>query len=107
MVGRIIGMISCFLCAVPFLIISVYDKGSSTPINFWSGDNSLKEKIRNVSDYNREMAGLYKRCAAALGIAGAGCLLYPLLGIILLVLECTVGIYMVYKKYKRILNKYL
>ena len=36
MVGRIVGLISCVMCAIPFLIIAVYNKGSKEPINFWS-----------------------------------------------------------------------
>lgn len=56
MVGRIVGLVSCLLCAVPFLIISVYNKDSKEPINFWSGDTSLKNKVKNVQDYNKEMA---------------------------------------------------
>ena len=38
MVGKIIGLVSCLMCAFPFLIISVYNKDSREPINFWSGD---------------------------------------------------------------------
>lgn len=106
MVGRVIGLVSCLLCAIPFLIISMYDKDSNTPISFWAGDESLKKKIHNIADYNKEMAALYKRCAIAFLIAGLGCLIYLLLGIILIVLECTVGIFVVYKRYKKIFNKY-
>lgn len=106
MVGRIIGLIACLLCAVPFLIISVYDKGSSTPISFWSGDKSLMEKVHDIAGYNKEMADLYKKCAIAFGIAGVGCLIHLVIGITIILLECTVGIYLVYKKYKIILKKY-
>lgn len=106
MAGRIVGLITCLLCAVPFLIIAVFDRGSSTPISFWSGDKSLKEKVHNIADYNKEMADLYKKCAIAFGIAGAGWFIHFILGIIILLLECTVGIYFVYKKYKNILKKY-
>lgn len=70
MAGRIIGLISCLMCAVPFLIISLYNRNSSEPINFWSGDTSLKKKVKNVCDYNKEMSGLYKRCAIAFLVAG-------------------------------------
>ncbi len=106
MVGRIIGLISCLLCSVPFFIISTYDKDSREPITFWSGDESLKKKVINVSEYNKEMANLYKKCAIAFVIAGIGFLLVPAAGIILILLECTVGIYVVYKKYKDILGRY-
>ena len=52
MVGRIIGLVSCLMCAVPFLIISVYNKDSKEPISFWSGDTTLKSKVKNIMEYN-------------------------------------------------------
>lgn len=104
--GRIIGLAACLLCAVPFLIIALYDKDSSTPIVFWSGDESLAGKVRDITGYNKEMADLYKKCAYAFVIAGVACLIYLPLGIVLILLECSIGIYVVYRKYKNILQKY-
>ena len=72
MVGRIIGLISCLLCAVPFFIISIYNKKSEEPIHFWSGDTTLKSKVKNVFDYNKEMAMLYKKCALVFLMTGIG-----------------------------------
>lgn len=106
MVGRIIGLVSCFMCAVPFFIISVYDKDSKEPINFWSGDKTLKSKVTNVSEYNKEMAALYKKCAIAFLITGIGCMITLSVGVIMICLGCTLGIYLVYRSYKKILNQY-
>lgn len=60
MVGRIIGLVSCLMCAVPFLIISVYNKDSKEPISFWSGDTTLKSKVKNIMEYNYKMAAYTK-----------------------------------------------
>ena len=68
MIEGIIGLVSCLMCAVPFIIISVYNKDSREPISFWSGDTTLRTKVKNVSEYNKGMAKLYKRCAIALMI---------------------------------------
>ena len=106
MAERIIGLICCLLCAVPFLIISVYDKDSKEPIHFWSGDTSLKKKVKNVRDYNQGMAQLYKKCAIAFLITGVGFAISPILGIILICFDCTVGIYIVYRYYKKTLTAY-
>lgn len=106
MVGRIVGLVSCLMCAVPFFIISVYDKDSKEPINFWSGDTTLKSKVRNVTEYNNKMAALYKRCAIAFFISGIGFLILPFLGIIMVCFDCTLGIYLMYRNYKKILNLY-
>lgn len=106
MVGRIVGLISCVMCAIPFLIIAVYNKDSKEPINFWSGDTTLKGKVRNVKDYNREMALLYKKCSIAFLFAGIGFIAAPVIGVILICFDCTLGIYFFYKSYKRILSLY-
>lgn len=106
MAGRIIGLVSCLICAVPFLIISVYNKDSKEPINFWSGDTTLKSKVKNVTEYNNKMAVLYKRYAIAFIISGIGFVILPFLGVIMVCFDCTLGIYLMYRNYKKILNLY-
>lgn len=105
--GRIIGLVACVMCAFPFLIISVYNRDSKEPINFWSGDTSLRAKVKNVCDYNKEMALLYKKYAIAFLIAGAGFLVMTEIGAGMVCFNCTFGIYLVYRKYKKILKMYL
>ncbi len=106
MVGRIIALVSCLLCAIPFLIISKYEKDSRDPVPFWSGDTSLKAKVINVHEYNREMCSLYQKCGMAFLITGVSFLVSVTVGIILLGFDCTLGIYIVYRQYKKILSKY-
>lgn len=109
MVERMVGFISCLMCAIPFLIITKYDKNSKEPIGFWSGDKTyktLKSKVKNISKYNEEMAGLYGKCASAFLLAGVGCIILPFIGYALICFECTVGIYLVYRSYKKILGRY-
>lgn len=106
MLGRIIAFVSCFMCAIPFLIVSVYSKESREPINFWSGDTTLKEKVKNVSEYNKEMAALYKKCAIAFLLTGVSFVILPVVGVVLLCFDCTLGIYLMYREYKKILERY-
>ncbi|MBO5303098.1 MAG: hypothetical protein J6A92_03510 [Lachnospiraceae bacterium] len=106
MVGRIIALVSCIMCAVPFFIISTYGKDSFEPINFWSGDTTLKSKVKNIREYNENMAEMYKKCAVAFLFTGIGFVVVPILGIVMLCLDCTVGIFVVYRKYKKILSRY-
>ena len=106
MIGGIIGFVSCLMCAVPFVIISVYGKDSMDPINFWSGDTTLKAKVSNVADYNKEMAALYKKCAIAFLVTGVGFMMMTGLGMVMLAFDCTFGIYLAYRCYKKILGKY-
>ncbi len=106
MAGRIIGLISFIMCAIPFLVVATFDKNSKTPINFWAGDNTLKDKVKDIENYNKEMAALYKKCAIVLLLTGVIFVIFTVVGIILLMLECTVGIYVFYREYKKILGRY-
>ena len=100
LVGRIVALVCCLLCAFPFFVISVYNKDSSEPINFWSGDTSLKDKVKDVKGYNTEIAGLYKKCALFFLLTGILFVVFPIAGIGLLVFDCSVGIYLAYRFYK-------
>ena len=106
MLGRIIGLISCLMCAFPFLVIGVFNKDSKEPISFWSGDTTLKSKVKNVVEYNGKMAVLYKKCAIAFVISGVGWFISPVVGVIMICFDCTLGIWLVYKRYRKILDLY-
>ena len=106
MAGRIIGLVCFFLCSFPFFVISIYNKDSIEPINFWSGDTSLKDKVKDIKGYNTEMAGLYKKCAGCLLLTGILWVVFPIAGIVLSVFDCSVGIYLTYRVYKGILERY-
>ena len=106
MFGRIVGFISCLMCAVPFYIIAVYNKDSKEPINFWSGDTTLKSNVKNAVEYNKKMAILYKRCAIAFLISGIVFFASHFWGVIMICFDCTLGIYLVYRSYKSILDMY-
>ena len=106
MFGRIVGLISGLMCAFPFWIIGTFNKDSREPISFWSGDTSLRTKVTNVKDYNHEMAKLYRKWALAFLIMGLMFFAAPYLGMAVLVFNCTLGIYIVYRAYKKILGKY-
>ncbi len=102
----IVGLICCLLCAFPLFIIGYFNKNSREPITFWAGDNQLKTKVKDIQGYNKEMAKLYIKCALVFVVTGIICFLYLWAGIICLLLECTLGIYIVWKNYKNILLRY-
>ena len=106
MVGRIIGFFSCALCALAFWGIAASGKNQKTPISFWTGDTSLNGKILDVKAYNEKMAALYKKYACAYIASGVGFLIHPISGVVILCLSCTLGIYIVYRKYKKYVNEY-
>lgn len=106
MFGKIVGLISGLMCAFPFWIIGTYNKDSREPISFWSGDTSLRTKVTNVKEYNHEMAKLYRKCALAFVVMGLLLFVNTYLGMIVLVFNCTLGVYIVWRAYKKILGKY-
>ena len=106
MAGRIICAIAFFICAVPFWVIAKFGKDGKDPISFWSGDTSLKSKVKDVAAYNREMASLYNKYAWALFVAVPGAVAHPLAGVAIMGLDITIGIFLVYRAYKKILAKY-
>ena len=105
MAGKIVGLISClFMCG------SVFDhrdfrKKQQRTHHFLSGDKTLKSKVKDVIAYNLEMGMLYQKCAFAFMLSGICCLISLGFGIVMLVLDCTAGVYLMYRSYKRILER--
>lgn len=108
MFEKIISFFACLLCSLPFLIVSI-NKNSKEPIAFWScswGSKALKEKVKNIYDYNEEMKTLYKKYAISFFITGIICLINFKLGIVIISVNCTVGLFVLYEEYAKILKKY-
>lgn len=105
--GGIISFVSCLFCSFPFFIIAYFDKDSREPVGFWSGDKSLKEKVKDVWGYNQEMAKLYKRCGQVFLLTGVLCIIHMGVGTVCILLECTLGIYLVWRQYKKILSRHV
>lgn len=105
MAGRLISFICYMLCAIPFWVIAKYGKDSKDPMSFWTGDTSLKGKVKDVAAYNREMAKVYTIYGWAYFAAAVGGAIHPIVGVAILVLAL-VGIVFVYRAYKKILSKY-
>ena len=106
MVERIIGAVCCLLCAFLWYGISC-NRDSREPISFWSGgEEKLKATVKDVQAYNGEMARLYRKCSLAFVLSGVLFLLLPLLGGISLGLDCTVGLYLMWRAHKKVLGKY-
>ena len=106
MVGQVIGMICSILCGIPFLVIPRLDVFKNKPINFWSGDNSLNEKVKNIDKYNKEMGILYTLYGLVFIIGGVLFLFFPVVALIIIVSNSTLWIVVVYLIYKAILKKH-
>lgn len=102
----IVGLVCCVLCAFPLFVVGYYNKNSREPITFWAGDKSLKAKVKDVRGYNDEISKLYIKCAMAFLVTGIVCVVSFDVGIVCILLECTLGIYVVWKIYKSILFRH-
>ena len=89
-----------------FLSYRFYNRDGIEPVNFRSGDTSLKDKVKDVKGYNTEMSRLYKKGALFFLLIGTLFAVFPVIGAILLIFGCPVGIYLAYRVYKGILERY-
>lgn len=106
MISSIITFGAFLLCAIPFYIIALCEKNSTEPITFWTGDETLKSKVKNIPAYNLAMSRIYLVYAITLTL-GAVLSFITLIGsVIIICLDLTVGLYLLYRKYKKILSTY-
>ena len=105
MAGRIISFICYMLCAIPFWTIAKFGKDGKDPISFWSGDTSLKGKVKDVPAYNQEMATVYTIYGWAYFAAAIGGAIHPIAGVAIMALDL-IAIIFVHRAYKKILRKY-
>lgn len=87
-------------------VMGYYNRNSREPIAFWAGDKMLKEKVKNVKGYNSEISRLYIRCSLVFLITGIICLIHFGIGVIFILAESSLGIYIAWKIYKNILSRY-
>ena len=59
MAGNIICCLSFSLCGIAFILIALTKKNTTDPITFFSGDDTLKEKVKDIKRYNNQMSKLY------------------------------------------------
>jgi len=107
MPGRIIGCFCCILCALPFFYLAWEGRQkNAAPLAFWSGDDTLKDKVKDIPAYNAEMSRLYRLYASAFVLSGVFCLIFPPVGIGMILVDCSLGVYLLWNGCKRILSKY-
>lgn len=106
MVGKIIGWIVAFGCAILFYAIGVYAQKLEKPMWFWSGLEVDATKITDVKRYNAENAAMWKWYSLWYVAAGVAEIWSPIAYAITLVLSCTVGLAILIRIYQRIFKKY-
>ena len=105
-VGQVIYCFCLLVCALAFILIPLLNKETKEPIGFWSGDTSLKDQVKDVENYNKKMTKLYLCYGLCYVIAALIVFISFTISIVILIFNVTIGIFIVYKIYKRILNEY-
>ena len=107
MLSKIIIALVCGLCAVPFYLIGYLGTISKTPLHFWNGDEQkLRETVKDVPGYNRKMGTAFRRYGAACLLCGLLGAFFPPAGIIGIIAVCTLGLYLLWRRYRQILSEY-
>ena len=105
MAGRIILALCCLLCASGFFLAGYLTRISSAPVQFWTGsEEKLKETLQDVPGYNRKMGTAFRLYAAAwlfCDLLGAA---YPPAGVLGITALCTLGLYLLYRRYRKIVS---
>ena len=100
----IIALLCSLLCSMPLLLISFFSSSNPTPITFWAGDRNIE--VSDVKEYNKEMSILYRNCAIVILVTPVLILFNVWVYVAIVIIECTLGLYVTYRKYVKILSKY-
>ncbi len=106
MFERILGALVSLLCAAPFYALAMGRDDPCNPIPFWSGDDTLRDKLSDIPAYNREMAALYTRFAGVLLANALIAGVWPGASFMLLIAILAVGLFLIHRRYKALLAKY-
>ncbi len=108
MVGNIILLCCCWVCAASFLGLGLFARRYQKPMWFWSGTTVAPESISDISAYNRANSRMWLCFSLPFWACGFLSLWYPLLSGLLLTVCSLAGIPVlpvwygkIYKKYKR------
>lgn len=104
MAGRIIIFLSCLLCASAFLLLRYLCSISANPVQFWTGsEERLRQVVKDVPLYNRKLGAAFQRYGLCWLIAAALGALFPPAGILGIGVLCTLGLYLLYRSYRKTL----
>lgn len=104
--GQIICIAIFLGCAILFYGIGIYAARSAKPMSFWSGTQVDATKITDVKSYNQENSLMWKRYALWYVAAGIAGIWSPIALLVISILSCTLGLWLLVRTYNRILRKY-
>jgi hypothetical protein len=96
----------CWLCSLLFGAIAIWAFKSKEPIHFWSGTTVSPEEITDIPAYNRANGWMWTIYTIGMILTGIVSLFNILISVVLLVVICVPGIFVLMIVYNRIYNKY-
>lgn len=112
-VGAVIMVLCCLLCAGSFTGIGIWAAKATKPVHFWSGTQVSPEKVADVKGYNRANARMWKLYAmpywvsTALSVLGFWGKAYIIAAAVLLSLACVPGVLFLVWRYRAIERRYV
>lgn len=113
LVGMIVGAVCGFGSGVLFYGIGAWGAQQKKPMNFWAGQTIDPKTVTDIPAYNRACAKLFKLFSIPCWIFGILALLLPLgnrtaiVGLMILGLWGTLGLWWLIRSYKRIEKQYI
>ena len=106
MIGTIIWCVIVLGCGALFWGIGVYAQRREEPMWFWSGSVVKAETLTDVKAYNRENAAMWKWYSLWYWAAGIAWIWSKMAAGLLMMLGCTVGIWILVRTFLKIEKKY-
>jgi hypothetical protein len=95
-----------FGCAALFYGIGVYAQRIDKPMHFWSGTKVDPKQITDVERYNHENGVMWKLYSLWYVAAGLAQIWSMLVGVIILIGSCSIGLVLLILTYNKIYIKY-
>ena len=107
MAGRIILSLCCLLCAGAFFLNGCLCRIRSSPVAFWTGgEQALKNTIKDAAGYNREMGTAFRWYGLGWLLDAIGAAFSPTMGLAVMAALCTLGLFLLWRRYRQLLSKY-
>ena len=107
MAGRIILSLCCLLCAGAFFLNGCLCRIRSSPVAFWTGgEQALKNTIKDAAGYNLEMGTAFRWYGLGWLLDAIGAAFSPTMGLAVMAALCTLGLFLLWRRYRQLLSKY-
>ena len=79
----------------------------SSPVAFWTGgEQALKNTIKDAAGYNREMGVAFRWYGLGWLLDAIGAAFSPTVGLAVMAALCTLGLFLLWRRYRQLLSKY-